>query len=287
MWSRLAHIYIREEDLLKDLPPPYISTITTRITITAVRPSLTMSDLLYADMTYCSLCDRYFPGEEARAQHVQLSPNHPQCERCNRRFANKNSLRNHWVYSPRHHYCAVCEKDFRTAAGLRVHIEYAAVHRDDSDDESDDDDVDDSRPGWEDEVGQTAFPEENERADQNVSDDGGYSDDDEYWDEDDETEFEEERDAYFGFAATPVVRSSREESGYSSGEPSRDSSRQSDTVAEHMTSVELSDPKTDEQESRSSHDNIVSPGILFNCPLCLEPPNDSSATRCGHLFCTP
>lgn len=94
MWSRLAHIYIREEDLLKDLPPPYISTITTRITITAVRPSLTMSDLLYADMTYCSLCDRYFPGEEARAQHVQLSPNHPQCERCNRRFANKNSLRN-------------------------------------------------------------------------------------------------------------------------------------------------------------------------------------------------
>ena len=53
-----------------------------------------MEDLLYADMTYCTLCDRYFPGEEARAQHVQLSSNHPKCDICDRRFANKNSLRN-------------------------------------------------------------------------------------------------------------------------------------------------------------------------------------------------
>ena len=51
-----------------------------------------MSDFVYSDMTYCTLCDRYFPGEEARAQHVQVSTNHPRCDTCDRRFANKNSL---------------------------------------------------------------------------------------------------------------------------------------------------------------------------------------------------
>lgn len=54
----------------------------------------TMSDFVYADMSYCSLCDRYFPGDEARAAHVQMSANHPKCELCDRRFANRNSLRN-------------------------------------------------------------------------------------------------------------------------------------------------------------------------------------------------
>ena len=102
-------------------------------------PKSAMADIYYADMSYCTLCDRYFPGDEARAQHVQLSSNHPKCNTCDRRFANKNSLRNvrfllicvfialltyrylkHWVYSRRHHYCAVCERDFKTAAGLRV-----------------------------------------------------------------------------------------------------------------------------------------------------------------------
>lgn len=53
-----------------------------------------MSDLLYVDLAYCTLCDRYFPGDDARRHHVQVSPNHPKCETCNRRFANKNSLRN-------------------------------------------------------------------------------------------------------------------------------------------------------------------------------------------------
>ena len=28
-------------------------------------------------------------------------------------------------------------------------------------------------------------------------------------------------------------------------------------------------------------------GILFNCPLCLEAPEEASATRCGHVFCSP
>lgn len=53
-----------------------------------------MSDLLYVDLTYCTLCDRYFPGSDARRHHVQVSSNHPKCDTCNRRFANKNSLRN-------------------------------------------------------------------------------------------------------------------------------------------------------------------------------------------------
>ncbi|OCH87136.1 hypothetical protein OBBRIDRAFT_736707 [Obba rivulosa] len=183
-------------------------------------------------MSYCTLCDRYFPGPEARASHVQLSTNHPKCDTCDRRFANKASLRNHWVYSPRHNYCAVCERDFRTAAGFRTHVEYAAVHRDDSDDEDeDDDDIDDSYEGWEDEVGQTIFPDEDQPADDDISVADSYTSEDEYWDDDEGIDLEEEEELYMGFASA------------------------------------------------------VS-GILFNCPLCLEPPSESSATRCGHLFCT-
>ncbi|KAJ3535014.1 hypothetical protein NM688_g7040 [Phlebia brevispora] len=226
-----------------------------------------MADVLYADMTYCTLCDRYFPGEEARAQHVQLSSNHPKCNTCDRRFANKNSLRNHWVYSRRHHYCAVCERDFRTAAGLRVHIEYAAVHRDDSDDDddgSDDDSIDDSAEGWEDELGLRVFPEEDERGDGD-----GESSDADYWTEDEEDELEEERETYYGFArATP-----RESAAPQDG-------------AEGEQAANFSAGSSEPEKKCYEMEKPPASGVLFSCPLCLEAPKESSATRCGHLFCT-
>ncbi|EKM56502.1 uncharacterized protein PHACADRAFT_253670 [Phanerochaete carnosa HHB-10118-sp] len=226
-----------------------------------------MSDFVYSDLTYCTLCDRYFPGEEARAQHVQVSPNHPRCDTCNRRFANKNSLRNHYVYSPRHHYCAVCERNFRTAAGLHVHIEYAAVHRDDSDSDEEDDDFDDSSEGWEDEIGERVFPEENGREYHDGSED---EEDPDYWTDDDMEEFEEERDGYHGFARSPA--------SISRAHPS------------HSTTVHNRQPT----ENQCVNGEVESPdaekpptsGLFFSCPLCLEAPKETSATRCGHLFCT-
>ncbi|KAA1472991.1 hypothetical protein DENSPDRAFT_881688 [Dentipellis sp. KUC8613] len=122
--------------------------------------------MLFVDMSYCAMCDKYFPTADARAQHVQMSKNHPECGPCKRRFSNKNALRTHFAFSNRHHYCSVCEIDFRSAAGLRVHIETASVHRDDSDDdeEEDESELDEPPPGWEDEYGERVYPEENEAA---------------------------------------------------------------------------------------------------------------------------
>jgi len=236
-----------------------------------------MSELLYADMKYCSLCDRYFPGDEARAEHVQVSPNHPKCTKCDRRFANMNSLRNHWVYSPRHHYCAACERDFKTAAGLRVHIEFAAVHRDDSDDDSEEDHMEDAHDGWEDDMGLSAFPEENDESGEDDSEAGDYSGEEEYWDEDDETEFEEVREAYYGFS---IVIGSSLSSGGSSGAHSS-SSDEADARASNDPGIARGHSRP--EKAREKADPV---GVLFNCPLCLEPPQESSATRCGHLFCT-
>ncbi|GJE86487.1 RING-type domain-containing protein [Phanerochaete sordida] len=227
-----------------------------------------MSDFVYSDMTYCTLCDRYFPGEEARAQHVQVSINHPRCDTCNRRFANKNSLRNHYVYSRRHHYCAVCERDFRTAAGLRAHIEYAAVHRDDSDSDEDIDDIDDSSEGWEDVVGGRVFPEENAREYPDTSED---EEDPNYWTDDDTEDFEEERDSYYGFARAPATAPQAHDSHNAAA----------DTHQPVATSSENGNTESPDTEKAPTS------GVFFSCPLCLEAPKESSATRCGHLFCTP
>lgn len=218
---------------------------------------------VYSDMTYCTLCDRYFPGEEARAQHVQYSTNHPKCDKCDRRFANKNSLRNHYVYSPRHHYCAVCEKNFLTAAGLRVHIEYAAVHRDDSDDDSDDEVIDDSSEGWEDELGATAFPEENIPP-ANSEDE----EDPNYWTDDDAEDFEEEREKYFESNHHRAALAAR------AAEPAP---AETSSDARTGAAKDPECPKSDEARS----------GVFISCPLCLEAPKETSVTKCGHLFCTP
>ncbi|CAL1708641.1 unnamed protein product [Somion occarium] len=235
-----------------------------------------MADVLYSDLSYCSACDRYFPGDEARAEHVQMSTKHPKCDRCERRFANMNSLRNHWVYSPRHHYCVVCEKDFSSSGGLRVHMEMAAVHRDDSDDEDEeDDDIDDTFDGWEDEVARNMYPD-GEEDDEPASDDEDYSAEDEYWDEDDETEFEEDRDAYYGFASVSAVGGELLPAVAAASAP---------TAGESSTQEEP-------QASFSTKDSgqikpVVADARAYGCPLCLEAPQDCSATHCGHIFCTP
>lgn len=135
------------------------------------------------------------------------------------------------------------------------HIEFAAVHRDDSDDDdSDDNNIDDSSEGWEDEVGARLYPEENQPP---ASSDEEEEDAD-YWTDDDVEDFEENQDAYYGIAPTPAAASR--------------SHPQHNTLAEYSESAS--------QESRPA-------GVWFSCPLCLEAPKETSATRCGHLFCTP
>ncbi|KZT08029.1 uncharacterized protein LAESUDRAFT_736205 [Laetiporus sulphureus 93-53] len=221
-----------------------------------------MSDVLFIEAVYCSLCDRYFPSDEARAEHVQHSNNHPQCVACNRRFANKNSLRNHLVLSRRHHYCSSCDREFQTAAGLRVHIEYSSVHRDDSDDEEDEEPGEPE--GWEDRYGPLYFPDENRRAEDDF--DLPYDDEvpyeDEYWDEDDVAEIEDEIEPQQHYNP-PVMR--RDPDNLST-----------DTIRDIPVGTTAS----------STADEFQPEGVLFNCPLCLEAPNETSATRCGHVFCT-
>ncbi|KAJ7288382.1 putative zinc-finger-containing protein [Mycena rebaudengoi] len=130
--------------------------------------------------TYCAACDKYFPSEAARAEHIQSSPAHPRCAHCDRRFLNKNILRNHYVYSRHHNYCASCEIEFKTPAGLRYHIETAAIHCDDSD--SDSEDVEPARRSgaWEDEMGLRRYPDEEAPRDDDDDDDGAWEAFDDY-----------------------------------------------------------------------------------------------------------
>ncbi|KAI0691438.1 hypothetical protein BC835DRAFT_1360436 [Cytidiella melzeri] len=231
-----------------------------------------MADLLHLDMVYCTLCDRYFPGSDARRHHIRVSTNHPKCDTCDRRFANKNSLRNHLVISPRHNWCAVCEKDFRTPAGLRVHIEYAAVHRDDSDDDSADEEIDDSSEGWEDELGLIKFPDEQQAGPDCHDDSESESDIVDYWTDDEHEGLEEELDDYDGFAPVPPSLQSSE---------TDDSTAVSEDAKECCKDQAAAEPNLVTEPAVSS-----AVGVLVSCPLCLEASKATSATQCGHLFCT-
>ncbi|KAI0053178.1 hypothetical protein FA95DRAFT_1552661 [Auriscalpium vulgare] len=227
-------------------------------------------------MAYCTLCDKYFPSADARVTHVQMSTNHPECSSCNVRFANKNSLRTHWACSLRHNYCSVCERHFKTAAGLKVHTETAAVHRDDSDDDDDDedDDDDDLPTGWEDAYGRVRYPEENDRIaalTAEMRDDISFED---YWEEDEIDDFFEDDTS----------------SGYSS------SSINGDGVLVDVISAD-SDPFAEKGEALALYEEVETLSLKdeeyaraecakFMCPICLKAPAKSSATRCGHVFCT-
>ncbi|TCD68877.1 hypothetical protein EIP91_009592 [Steccherinum ochraceum] len=310
--------------------------------------------LVYADLSYCSLCDRYFPTKEARAIHVEFAANHPQCETCDKRFANGNSLRNHYVSSSRHHYCAVCERDFSSAAGLRVHIEFSAIHRDDSDDgeEEDDDLFLDEEPGWEDMAGRELYPEDNEAA-LATDDESELSD---YWVEDDEMDMDfEQEQAFNNFSFAPVqprtVLPSAAIAEFSRPRaPSGDSNASSEaslvsigsnqavgsvsdlddeayeptermdmlgpspnnapsSAAIHAIAAAISRGEAEEADARAereaeadneedyhrsqfggiapSHPRSRNDGYHFTCGVCLEAPTaETSATKCGHVFCS-
>lgn len=93
-----------------------------------------------------------------------------------------------------------------------------------------------------------------------------------YWTDDDAEEFEEEQDAYDGFA--PVIPAT----------PSSES-HSSPTIAGAEDSIEA---QAHGKEHIVAAETAVAPatGLFVSCPLCLEAPKESSATRCGHVFCT-
>ncbi|KAI0634797.1 hypothetical protein C8Q77DRAFT_1156184 [Trametes polyzona] len=234
------------------------------------------------DLCYCSLCDRYFPDEELRDQHVLFSPNHPKCEKCDIRFANGNALRAHYTISRKHNYCAACDRHFRTPAGIHAHIELSAIHGgggDDSDEEEDDDDIDDSYEGWEDDVGLARFPEENDRDEPSVDDDDAIDSEDVYWPEDTESDPPELDDASYDGNA-PVPDGVTVEVG-----------------PDHMLAVtteESSSPKAHvcgESCKENGCTDLIQgkppPGAFFlTCPVCIDPMSVPTATACGHLFCS-
>lgn len=42
----------------------------------------------YANLSLCVPCNEYFPSEEAKMIHVQMSEKHPRCDKCDERFVN-------------------------------------------------------------------------------------------------------------------------------------------------------------------------------------------------------
>ncbi|KAH9941115.1 uncharacterized protein BXZ73DRAFT_88305 [Epithele typhae] len=228
------------------------------------------------DACYCSLCDKYFMDIESRARHLLHATNHPKCEKCNRYFANRNSLRNHYVISHRHHYCRTCDIDFETEAGLETHLRFAAVHRDDSEDDYvDDEDVDDSYEGWEDEEGRRLFPDADDAyPDVPVMFDDQTDPEDEYWDEDDQPPPED--DNYTGWA--PVPRSEADNPP-ASVEKSPDPSQPSTTITSSARPHKVAGPTS------SGSDEDTTPTLSLDCTICLEQIRGPTATHCGHIFC--
>ncbi|KAI8986654.1 hypothetical protein BD414DRAFT_415840 [Trametes punicea] len=224
-------------------------------------------------LCYCSLCDRYFPDTVARAQHVRYSRNHPMCEKCNVRFANRNSLRVHYTVSRRHHYCSACDQHFRSPAGLRAHIELTAIHGGgDSDDDDDDDSIDDSYEGWEDDVGEARYPDENDQEEPPVSDDEEISPDEEYWSEDDEPNPLDDG-SYSGYAPVPAGFRQRADSIDVRAMVEAD---EGDDSLKDTSCVALPQEKPPPPAS----------ACLLNCPVCIEPTSTPTATSCGHVFCS-
>lgn len=193
----------------------------------------------------------------------------------------------------------------------------AAIHRDDSDDEDEDDDIDDSFEGWEDALAESRYPDEGNSESTEVE----YGPLDEYWDEDDEDEFEEERETYWGFASVSAVggltlpempptmatsisfgsgsnrgeneagpsNAIRTESAASSyGSSTADPSASRSCPHNCNSKSSLSPPMISDMERPASAPvSGQRPAVRYGCPLCLETPGETSATRCGHIFCTP
>ncbi|KAG7085425.1 hypothetical protein E1B28_002986 [Marasmius oreades] len=147
-----------------------------------------MSDEVYYETTsYCASCDEYFYDHGERRKHFQVTESHPRCDLCHKRFLNKNTLRVHYLETAGHHYCVTCDKLFDSAGGLQVHIDYAAVHRDDSDDEDEDeDDYKEREDNWEDELALEVYPDGYRDPTIYYPDDTSFEDFDDYDFEDEE-----------------------------------------------------------------------------------------------------
>ncbi|KII91265.1 hypothetical protein PLICRDRAFT_89594 [Plicaturopsis crispa FD-325 SS-3] len=269
------------------LYPPYTLTLSTYPKSTNINIPLKhfhhhhlMDGVYFIDGSYCAICDLSFTSEAARAQHIAASAIHPFCRPCDRRFLNGNSLRSHYVLSARHHYCAVCERTFRSAAGLRMHIEYAAVHRDDSDDDSATD-GDEPDEGWEDELGQMEFPDVIATvADLDNLEDFG----------DDWFDFELEEITLALDSSNITATTTMTAEGTSNSFDS--ATTLLELIDQSLVESSPSNSTLDVREEKT-HISIgiqttmaTTAPLLYTCPVCLDPPASCSATLCGHVFCT-
>ncbi|OJT12720.1 hypothetical protein TRAPUB_10748 [Trametes pubescens] len=229
------------------------------------------------DLCYCSLCDRYFPDEEVRANHVRYALNHPKCNKCELRFANGNALRVHYTISHRHNYCSACDRHFRSRAGLRAHVEFAAIHNgNDSDEEDEVDGIDDSYEGWEDDVGLQRFPDENYYIEPSVDDDEVLDESQHYWPEDDEADSLED-ESYNGWAPVPSTVNVEDEP-----EDVTPSVEEADAKA-HVCADSCGDaPCASAQKSKPPPPTA----FVLNCPVCLDATSTPTSTTCGHIFCS-
>jgi E3 ubiquitin-protein ligase RFWD3 len=132
------------------------------------------------------------------------------------------------------------------------HLEQASVHRDDSDDEGNDDvyDSEERSEGWEDKLGHLE--------DLRISVDQ----------DEEELPLEQEHERHL---APPSL-------GYKKLVAAV--SPLSFRCIQHLRSY--SNP-LQPLEIRTS----LAPILQQSCPICMSTPNTVSATRCGHLFCTP
>ena len=225
------------------------------------------------------------------------------------------------------------------------HVLFAAVHRDDSDD-----DEPIAGPRFRDAWEARLYREAYDSPYRSASDDESYRESDEYWDEDDGSDFEDERQSYGGFVLRQVAPNpmpqytrSRYGSGDSNVSAGLDSNVATGSVSddfvfddEPVPLIPTTFPPTQvagtrfegvgvlrpvgpsprvsrESSPRSSRDfsprgsqgfsprgsrelapnetyvpvpPIRPSALIFNCPLCFEAPFETSATRCGHVFCT-
>lgn len=189
----------------------------------------------------------------------------------------RSTSRNHSVIS---HSPTVADNYFSQ------HMEYASVHRDDSDDDDSpefDVESDDNHPdGWEDGLGAVLFPEggsdeelpstATEYAIERASDDEGLALETLLHDLSDEFSDLEQ----VSLEAEPDPSGSEIDADVQDAENSVPATNL--TTSESLSEVIYTGPASPEPTRTISVHS-------FTCPLCLDFPTASSATRCGHVFC--